>query len=93
LLSDVVFEGLYDGEASLTALCHAFSTRLQLRRANPECGGSFGSSKFGRGLATKLHPRFIALGYQWSGRFGSSKFGRGLATKLHPHLIALGGGR
>jgi len=42
----------------------------------------FGSSKAGRGLATKLHPHLIG--------FGSSKVGRGLATKLHLHLIALG---
>jgi len=27
-----------------------------------QCSGSLGSSKFGRGLATKLHPRLIGLG-------------------------------
>jgi len=35
LITDVVFEGFYDREASLTALCDAFSTRLQIKKANP----------------------------------------------------------
>jgi len=35
-ISDVVFEGFYDREASLTALCKVFSTRLQAKKANPD---------------------------------------------------------
>jgi len=34
-ITNVVFEGFYDREASLTALCDAFSTRLQIKKANP----------------------------------------------------------
>jgi hypothetical protein len=36
--------------------------QLQVSVKCCQCSGSLGSSKFGRGLATKLHPRLIALG-------------------------------